>query len=149
VDDSRGRTCCPRFIRSWPSQLSDCAESAESWAAAKVRYEFLRCFDGALVSGEIGIAKPDPAFSEMLIETFALVPQETLHIEDNLTNLRAASSKDSSRTHSYRRPNSPTLFVDMVSSTTPIKPAGNAAGALAAGRAGNFREQISLPRISR
>jgi 2-haloacid dehalogenase len=66
---------------------------AESWAAAKVRYGFLQCFDGALVSGEIGIAKPDPAFFEMLIETFAPVPQETLYIEDNLTNLRAASEQ--------------------------------------------------------
>jgi 2-haloacid dehalogenase len=66
---------------------------AESWAEAKVRYEFLQCFDGALISGEVGIAKPDPLFFEVLIETFALVPQETLYIEDNLTNLQAASDK--------------------------------------------------------
>ena len=66
---------------------------AESWAEAKVRYEFLQYFDGALVSGEVGIAKPDPAFFEMLIETFALIPQESLYIEDNLTNLQAASER--------------------------------------------------------
>ena len=66
---------------------------AESWAEAKVRYEFLQYFDGALVSGEVGIAKPDPAFFEMLIETFALIPQETLYIEDNPTNLQAASER--------------------------------------------------------
>jgi 2-haloacid dehalogenase len=64
---------------------------SESWAAIKVRYEFLGWFDGALVSGEIGIAKPDPAFFELLVETFSLEPSMTLYIEDNLTNLQAAA----------------------------------------------------------
>jgi len=66
---------------------------AESWAIAKARYEFLECFDGALVSGEVGMAKPDRAFFELFIETFDLVPRETLHIEDNLTNLQAAGDR--------------------------------------------------------
>jgi 2-haloacid dehalogenase len=66
---------------------------AESWAMAKGRYEFLECFDGALVSGEVGIAKPDAAFFELLIGTFSLVPERTLYIEDNITNLRAAADK--------------------------------------------------------
>ena len=60
---------------------------------AKARYEFLECFDGALVSGEVGIAKPDAAFFELLIGTFSLVPERTLYVEDNITNLRAAADK--------------------------------------------------------
>jgi len=66
---------------------------AESWATAKARYEFLDFFDGALVSGEVGIAKPDRAFFELLIEAFRLVPERTLYVEDNIANLRAAADK--------------------------------------------------------
>jgi 2-haloacid dehalogenase len=66
---------------------------AESWVTAKARYEFLEWFDGALVSGEIGIAKPDAAFFELLIETFSLVPERTLYVEDNIANLRAAADE--------------------------------------------------------
>jgi len=64
---------------------------AESWELVKARYPFLRWFDGALVSGKVGIAKPDPAFFELLTETFGLVPEATLYIEDNLVNLEAAA----------------------------------------------------------
>ncbi len=64
-----------------------------SWAAAKARYDFLRLFEGALVSGEVGLAKPDPAFFDLLVETFELHPTETLYIEDNLANLRAAADR--------------------------------------------------------
>jgi 2-haloacid dehalogenase len=66
---------------------------AESWAAIKARYEFLDWFDGALVSGEVGIAKPAPAFFDLLVDTFSLEPSMTLYIEDNLTNLRAAAQR--------------------------------------------------------
>ena len=66
---------------------------AASWKEAKTRYEFLDWFDGALVSGEVGIAKPDPAFFARLIVTFRLHPPDTLYIEDNLTNLEAAAAR--------------------------------------------------------
>lgn len=66
---------------------------AESWATIKTRYEFLGWFDGALVSGEIGLAKPDPRFFDLLVETFSLRPPVTLYIEDNLSNLRAAADR--------------------------------------------------------
>jgi len=65
----------------------------ESWMRANARYEFLDFFDGALVSGEVGIAKPDRAFFELLIEAFRLVPERTLYVEDNIANLRAAADK--------------------------------------------------------
>jgi 2-haloacid dehalogenase len=66
---------------------------AESWVMAKDRYEFLGWFDGAVVSGEVGLAKPDPVFYELLVDTFDLVPHETLYIEDNRANLRAAADR--------------------------------------------------------
>jgi 2-haloacid dehalogenase len=66
---------------------------AESWVTVKNRYEFLGWFDGALVSGEVGMAKPDPAFYELLIDTFDLIPHETLYVEDNYVNLQAATAR--------------------------------------------------------
>jgi 2-haloacid dehalogenase len=65
---------------------------AESWALAKNRHGFLSWFDGALVSGEVGMAKPDPAFFELLESRFDLHPPTTLYIEDNMTNLEAAAA---------------------------------------------------------
>jgi 2-haloacid dehalogenase len=76
---------------------------AESWAKAKVAYPFLGLLDGALVSGEVGIAKPDPAFYDLLVETFELDPGRTLYIEDNLTNLRAAA-QHGFVTHAFTSP---------------------------------------------
>ena len=64
---------------------------AESWEFIKTRYTFLTWFDGALVSGRVGMAKPDPAFFEMLTVTFGLVPDRTIYIEDNAVNLEAAA----------------------------------------------------------
>jgi 2-haloacid dehalogenase len=66
---------------------------AASWTAAKARYDFLGLFEGALVSGEVGLAKPDPAFFDLLVETFGLHPPETLYIEDNVANLQAAADR--------------------------------------------------------
>ncbi|HXW39487.1 MAG TPA: HAD family phosphatase [Acidimicrobiales bacterium] len=65
---------------------------AESWARAKLAFPFLDWFDGALVSGEVGISKPDPAFYALLVERFALDPSRTFYVEDNEENLRAAGA---------------------------------------------------------
>ena len=76
---------------------------AESWAAITARYEFFGWFDGALVSGEVGIAKPDPAFFDLLVETFSLEPETTLYVEDNVTNLQAAGRRGFA-THAFVSP---------------------------------------------
>ena len=76
---------------------------ADSWAQAKVAYRFLNLFDGALVSGEVGVAKPDPAFYDLLVETFGLDPEHTLYVEDTLANLKAAAARGFV-THAFRSP---------------------------------------------
>jgi 2-haloacid dehalogenase len=88
---------------------------AESWAAINARYKFFEWFDGALVSGEVGVAKPAPAFFDLLTETFSLEPSTTLYIEDTVTNLRAAAQKDSSPTHSCHPRPSPLISAASVS----------------------------------
>mgnify|MGYP000675223590 CR=1 FL=1 len=53
-------------------------------------HQFLKEFDGVLVSGKIGILKPNPAFYKHLIDAYALSPQETVFIDDKPENVDAA-----------------------------------------------------------
>jgi 2-haloacid dehalogenase len=64
----------------------------ESWTypGRRERYAFLRWFDGTVVSGFEGLAKPDPRIYELLLERFALSPHTTLLIDDSPQNVAAA-----------------------------------------------------------
>ncbi len=64
--------------------------SAETYPPAFERFEFLRWFDGILVSGEVGLLKPDPRIFELLIERFAIDPRRAVYIDDVETNVIAA-----------------------------------------------------------
>ena len=64
--------------------------SAELFPIALERYEFLHWFDGRVVSGEEKMRKPFPEFYQLILERFQLTPQETLFIDDNLRNAKAA-----------------------------------------------------------
>jgi len=64
--------------------------SAETYPPAFERFEFLRWFNGILVSGEVGLIKPDPRIFELLIERFAIDPRRTVYIDDVETNVIAA-----------------------------------------------------------
>ena len=64
----------------------------ETWTypGRRERYPFLRWFDGTVVSGFEGVAKPDPRIFELLLERFGLDPARTLLIDDSRTNVQAA-----------------------------------------------------------
>ena len=64
--------------------------SAETYPAALERFAFLRWFRGILVSGEVGIIKPDPRIFALLIERFAIEPRCTVYIDDVEANAAAA-----------------------------------------------------------
>ncbi|MDP8977263.1 MAG: HAD family phosphatase [Actinomycetota bacterium] len=64
--------------------------SPETWPVARERFGFLRRFDGILVSGHIGIVKPDRAIFALLAERFDLEPARTLLVDDSPENVRAA-----------------------------------------------------------
>jgi 2-haloacid dehalogenase len=64
--------------------------SAETFPIALERYEFLRWFDGIIVSGHEGIAKPDVEIFELLLDRFGLTAATTLFIDDTLVNVKAA-----------------------------------------------------------
>ncbi len=64
----------------------------ETFALARTRYDFLREFDGVVVSGEEGLVKPDPAIFQVLINRFKLTPGRTLFVDDTRANIDTAAS---------------------------------------------------------
>lgn len=64
--------------------------SAELFPIALQRYDFLQWFDGRVVSGEEKMRKPFPEFYQLLLDRYQLEGPETLFIDDNLRNVRAA-----------------------------------------------------------
>ena len=64
--------------------------SAETYPPARERFAFLSWFRGILVSGEVGVIKPDPRIFEVLIERFAINPENAVYIDDVEANVAAA-----------------------------------------------------------
>ncbi|MEO0812242.1 MAG: HAD family phosphatase [Myxococcota bacterium] len=64
--------------------------SAETFPWALRRYPFLSDFDSILVSGEHGLAKPDPEIFELARRRFDVDPARTLFIDDSLPNVESA-----------------------------------------------------------
>ena len=63
--------------------------SAETFPVARRRFDFLGWFEHIVVSGEVGLAKPDPRIFAHAIERCRLQPARTLFIDDNADNVRA------------------------------------------------------------
>ena len=64
---------------------------AETYPLRLKRFPFLSWFDGTVVSGREGVAKPEPAIFRRLLDRFGLMPNTTLMIDDTKENLEAAS----------------------------------------------------------
>ena len=64
--------------------------SAEKFPIARARYAFLAWFDGIVVSGEVGMRKPDPRIFGHLLERHGLAAPSTLLIDDSPANVAAA-----------------------------------------------------------
>jgi 2-haloacid dehalogenase len=63
---------------------------AETYPLRLKRFRFLSWFDGTVVSGREGVAKPEPAIFNRLLDRFGLTPNTTLMIDDTRENLEAA-----------------------------------------------------------
>jgi 2-haloacid dehalogenase len=66
--------------------------SGETFPLAVERYEFLRWLDGIVVSGDVGLVKPDPAIFQLLFERHAIEPSSAVLIDDSPVNVAAAES---------------------------------------------------------
>jgi 2-haloacid dehalogenase len=66
--------------------------SAETFHSQRERFAFLAWFDGIVVSGHEGCMKPDERIFRILLERYGLAADETVFIDDNPKNARAASA---------------------------------------------------------
>src|SRR5947207_15712469 len=64
--------------------------SAETFPIARRRYPFLGWFDGIVISGEVGITKPDERVFQHLFEAHGLRPESTVFVDDSDANVAAA-----------------------------------------------------------
>ena len=66
--------------------------STAKFAVSEDLHAFLREFDTRVVSGHVGVAKPDPRIYKILIERAGREPHELVFVDDTLANVRAAEA---------------------------------------------------------
>lgn len=64
--------------------------AADSYQETSSRLSFFSLADGAVVSSEVKINKPDERIYRILLERYSLVPSETLFFDDHEINCKAA-----------------------------------------------------------
>ncbi|MEZ0395943.1 MAG: HAD family phosphatase [Anaerolineales bacterium] len=65
--------------------------SAETFALVRARYDFLGWFDRLVISGEIGLIKPEEAVFRTFLDLIGRRPGECLFIDDSQANIAAAA----------------------------------------------------------
>jgi 2-haloacid dehalogenase len=70
-------------LSNWP---------AEKFSLVRAGYEFLGWFQGIVISGEVGIAKPDPRIFQVLLVQIDRPASECLLIDDSPANIAAAQA---------------------------------------------------------
>ncbi len=65
--------------------------SAEMFHHGRARLPFLDRFDAVVVSGEVGMAKPDPRIFAHVISAFGLDAARTVFVDDSAANVAAAA----------------------------------------------------------
>jgi 2-haloacid dehalogenase len=65
--------------------------SAEKFPIALKRYNFLSMFDDIVVSGEIGMKKPDQNIFEYFLKKHAIDPDRIVFIDDTAANINTAA----------------------------------------------------------
>ncbi|WP_019137136.1 HAD family hydrolase [Cellulomonas massiliensis] len=66
--------------------------SAETFHHAEPAAPAIGLLEGVLVSGEVGLAKPDPAIFALLVERFDLDPAATVFVDDSPPNVAAGAA---------------------------------------------------------
>jgi 2-haloacid dehalogenase len=65
---------------------------AETFPIRRARFGFMNWFDGCVISGIEGVAKPDPELFAILLRRYHLAPAATLFIDDAPPNVAAAQA---------------------------------------------------------
>ncbi|AXP82401.1 Phosphorylated carbohydrates phosphatase [Mariniflexile rhizosphaerae] len=66
--------------------------SHETFPIAQKRFEFLKWFEGIVVSGDEKTRKPFKAIYDITLSRFNITPEKSLFIDDNLRNIEAANA---------------------------------------------------------
>jgi 2-haloacid dehalogenase len=66
--------------------------SAAMFPVARQRFDFLTWFEGIVISGDVGVNKPDRRIYDHLVERFGIEPAEALFIDDSPANVDAATT---------------------------------------------------------
>ena len=66
--------------------------SAEMFPVALERFDFLAWFEGIVISGEVGVNKPDRRIFEHLAQRFGIEPEESVFVDDSAANIDAANA---------------------------------------------------------
>lgn len=77
--------------------------SAETFPWARNQYDFLRWFEGIVVSGEEKTMKPRAEFYQILLDRYRVNPASALFIDDNLANVEGARAVGMDAIH-FRQP---------------------------------------------
>lgn len=64
--------------------------SCEKYVESRQRFPSFDLFDGVVVSGEVGLVKPDPAIYRLMLERYGLDPAGVLYIDDLAENVAVA-----------------------------------------------------------
>lgn len=66
--------------------------SHETFPIALERYDFLKIFEGILVSGQEKLIKPDRRIYDLILNRYQINPKEALFIDDSLKNVDGAKA---------------------------------------------------------
>lgn len=77
--------------------------SHEAFPVAYEKYDFMKEFDGLVVSGFEKLLKPDHAIYRVLMQRYNINPEETVYIDDNKPNADAAAELGFNAVH-FRSP---------------------------------------------
>jgi 2-haloacid dehalogenase len=64
--------------------------NADTFTRTRSRFPFLDAFDGLVISGRIGLAKPDPRIFRHLLDEHALAAEDVVFVDDRAANVEAA-----------------------------------------------------------
>lgn len=104
VFDPKTLACTVSFDKEGLAFVLDCIKQghkvyvlsnwdAESFDYVRSKYaDIFELFDGAVVSGHAGVAKPDPAIFYHLLDSYQLDPNNTVFIDDQDENLKSAEA---------------------------------------------------------
>ena len=82
-------------LSNWP---------AEKFNLIRPDYEFFGWFRGMVISGEVGVAKPDPRIFHLLLEQAGRPADECLLIDDSAANIAAADALGFQTIHFHNPP---------------------------------------------